>query len=350
MKARVFYADLLRAIAILYVVVSHAFAGVCWGMPNYPLGTWWFFNVCNSVIRLCVPLFVMLSGMLLLDATREEDYVSFVRRRYAKVLLPFFSWSMIYAFYESRIFEKPFVPWAAVLKFLAGPTAGHLYFMYIILGVYLVAPMLKSFVKQARLQDQGAVLLLWWGYLWLQFLFPDQMGGGPATTLLEYSGYFLSGYFLSQTNIPRKWMPGLALLSVLIIAGNSWATYYLTAENDGALVERFYYGYTPLVALYAAAFFTLIKQACQNTDPFPESTWSKAVSLLSRESFNIYLIHIAIMWAFSKGHLGFELSESTGGSPFIGVPLYAAATLTATLFLTAILKRIPAAKKVFVLN
>src|SRR5439155_26041045 len=122
---------------------------------------------------LCVPVFVMISGKLLLGSNRQEPYLRFVARRCAKVVPPFFSWYMIYRFSNSRLFGTGFAPGQWVLDFLQGLTPYHLYFMYIILGLYLVAPFLRRFVQSAARSELTAVVLLWLCYLTLQFLRPD---------------------------------------------------------------------------------------------------------------------------------------------------------------------------------
>ena len=135
------------------VVVSHVFAPVSAGLNEYPRAVWWVLNLLNSSIRLCVPLFVMISGKLLLGSAREEPYLQFLWRRMSRLLPPFFVWSMIYAFQESRLQGADFSLSDSLLQFLRGPTEFHLWFMYMILGVYLVAPFLRRFVRAALPQE-----------------------------------------------------------------------------------------------------------------------------------------------------------------------------------------------------
>src|SRR5690349_3999686 len=100
-QERVFYVDALRAWAIFLVVASHAFAGIIWAKSAYPLHVWWVFNLFDSVIRLCVPTFIVISGKLLLGSHREDSYPRFIWRRFSKLVPPFFVWSMIYAYYDA---------------------------------------------------------------------------------------------------------------------------------------------------------------------------------------------------------------------------------------------------------
>lgn len=350
MKERIYYLDALRAYAILLVVVSHAFSGVCAGMNSFPLPVWHFFNGCNAGIRLVVPLFIMISGALVLGSSREEDYIPFVWRRYAKLLAPFVFWSLVYAFYESRLLGTPFFLPRVLWKMLSTPAAGHLYFMYIIFGLYLVAPVIRAYVRQASLRDQAALLGVWFGWITVQFLFTDAIGWGPAVTLLDYSGYFLLGHVLAKTDWIRHKSKLFGAVCLVVVGATAWATFRLTQDNDGVLDERFYYGFTPLVALYAASFFALVRNTLESWEPRPEGAFDRVVMLLSRESYNIYLIHIVWMWLFTKGNLGFLLNERTGGTALAGVTLLAVATMAASLLTSLLLGKIPRVGRWLVLS
>ena len=346
---RLFYVDAIRAYAILLVVVSHVFAPVCAGMNDYPRAVWWVFNVLDSAIRPCVPLFVMISGKLLIGSAREETYLQFAWRRFSKLLLPFFSWSMIYAYYEARMQGNDFDAGRSVLEFLQGPTEFHLWFMYMILGLYLVAPFLRRFVRAAAPSELAALLGLWFGSLVLEFFFPGYAGSGPTLTLLNYGGYFILGYVLDQDGFSRLEAGWLIAISIVIVVFNAAGTYLLMAQNGGTLDEKFYVGIAPLVAIYAAGVYLLMRHADYEKILAKAPRLRGIVSLLSLESYNLYLIHVLFLWLFTKGHLGFVLSENTGGSPLAGVPLTAAMVLAGSLALSVVLQRIPVVSRLLVI-
>src|SRR5580693_4764367 len=102
MKRRVFYVDAVRACAGVLVVISHVFAPVCAAINDYPRPVWWVFNLFDSLIRPSAALYVMISGKLFLGSSREESYARFVWNRYSRLFLPFFTWSMVYAFYDAH--------------------------------------------------------------------------------------------------------------------------------------------------------------------------------------------------------------------------------------------------------
>ena len=79
-----------------------------------------------------------------------------------------------------------------------------------------------------------------------------------------------------------------------------------------------------------------------------KAPWRGLTTRLSVDSYNIYLIHVFFLWIFTKGQLGWVLSERTGGSPWIGVPLTSAAVLACSWGLSFFLQKIPVVSRVLV--
>jgi surface polysaccharide O-acyltransferase-like enzyme len=347
---RIAYVDAVRAYAILLVVVSHVFAPVSAALLEYPAPVWWFFNLFNSAIRLCVPLFVMISGKLLLGSSREEPYLQEIGRRFSRIVPPFFAWSMIYAAYEARMAGEAF-SWADALRqFFQGPTEFHLWFMYMILGVYLIAPFLRRFVRAARRQDLEALLGFWLAFLILGFAVPAYASTGPAATLVGYGGYFVLGYYLDKEAVFEGKRRELLGISAAIVFINALATYRLALAQDGVVDQKYYGGLAPLVAIYAACFFLVLKRIDYDRLFADHPAVRRLTHVLSLDSYNIYLIHVFFIWLLIKGHLGFVLSERTGGNPWLGVALTSAAVLAGSLALSRALSKIPLLRKVLVVR
>src|SRR5437773_8796972 len=95
-STRVLWPDLIRVCALLAVIVLHVAAVPVTHFRELPLHDWWWANAYDSLARPCIPLFVMLSGALLLTP-RDWHACTFARRRAGKVVIPFVAWSGIYA-------------------------------------------------------------------------------------------------------------------------------------------------------------------------------------------------------------------------------------------------------------
>jgi surface polysaccharide O-acyltransferase-like enzyme len=350
-RGRLLYIDVLRSSAIILVVVSHVFAPVVWNMNDYPPYVWWVFNVLDSAIRLCVPVFFMISGALLLGSSRDESFFRSVTRRYVKVVPSFFTWFMIYRLLHSVIDGQDLRPGAWLLNFLRGDNSDHLYFMYMILLLYLTVPFLRRLFGSATRGETGILVILWFGYLTIQFLFPDVYGNsGPSSTLIGYGGYFVLGCYLARDRdlTKRVWPP--ALLALATVAFNAVATYWFTIRAGGALDEKFYWGQAPLVALYAGCFFLAVKNL--NWDGvLAGNPWLRGpILFLSLESYNLYLVHVLFVLLFSNGCLGFVLSQDTCGNALIGVPLTFVAVIAASLGFVWLLRRTPLVSRILIIQ
>ncbi|HVO32567.1 MAG TPA: acyltransferase family protein [Elusimicrobiota bacterium] len=347
-RSRVFYIDATRTVACLLVVFSHVFAPVCTGLNDYPRSIWWVFNVLDSLIRPCAALYIMISGKIFLGSSRDESYAQFVWKRYARLALPFFVWSMIYAFYEAHLNGDRLAAGPAVRQFLGGPTEYHLWFMYVILGLYLVMPALRRFVRSATTGDLWGFLAVWMGFLVLNLAKPNMAGVGWATTLLSYGGYVVLGYALDRSNLQRRagaWI----FVWAAAIAVNAFGTYFLTIRRAGQLDDRLYFGAAPLVAVQGAAMFLLLKRADEGSIFFRVGWLRSLIKTISRQSYNVYLNHVMFIWIFTKGVLPFVLSENTGSTPLVGVPVTTAAVVACALSVSLFMQKIPMLGKLLVI-
>ena len=93
--------DAARVAAIVAVVLLHVSASV---VTQAPLGStvWWVGNGYDALVRWCVPVFVMVSGALLLDARKTESLATFYRKRAARIALPLLFWSVVYVLWNYR--------------------------------------------------------------------------------------------------------------------------------------------------------------------------------------------------------------------------------------------------------
>ena len=103
-KVRKQYLDSLRVFASMLVVLLHSAAQ---GFRRTPIGSidWWAMNIYDSLARIGVPIFFMISGALFLskDVSKQSIIVKYVKR----IVIVFYSWSLIY-FISNYFFTKDF--------------------------------------------------------------------------------------------------------------------------------------------------------------------------------------------------------------------------------------------------
>ncbi len=98
MRKKVMFIDLLRCVAPVAVVVIHVLGPYREQLGGIPDGEWITAISFNSFSRWAVPIFIMITGALMLSDTRDFNARYYVKRRLGKVLLPFLVWSVFYAF------------------------------------------------------------------------------------------------------------------------------------------------------------------------------------------------------------------------------------------------------------
>lgn len=137
--------DLIRVVAIVLVLWQHASEYYYIGdnlsviHANIPLLTW-----MNSVARICVPLFVMISGYLLLPVSTST--ATFFRRRFTRILFPWVFWCVAYAVYfmlRSGDGIATCIASVCRIPLNYGVEVGHLWYIYMLIGVYLLAPIVS---------------------------------------------------------------------------------------------------------------------------------------------------------------------------------------------------------------
>ena len=87
----------LRIIASFAVIVLHVSSPIVVNYSNSSLSSWFASNFFDSISRFCVPIFVMISGVLLLG--KSEEIHVFIQKRVKRILLPLMFWTFVYLFF-----------------------------------------------------------------------------------------------------------------------------------------------------------------------------------------------------------------------------------------------------------
>lgn len=84
---RFYYIDFLRALAILAVIILHNSADAAGQYGKIPGSDWFSATFYNGLTRCCVPMFVLLSGALLLRADKDVTIAELFPSAYPSWLL-----------------------------------------------------------------------------------------------------------------------------------------------------------------------------------------------------------------------------------------------------------------------
>lgn len=202
--------DIIRIAACLLVVLMHS------PMPSEN-ASGPFLLALSYLTAPCIGLFFMVSGALLLPV--KYDYCTFLRRRLSKIVVPTLAWTAIYFCLKIYYSESEIDIVQSVLSVpFSAQGHGILWFMYTLIGLYLLAPILSAWVQVAKDSELRLVLILWA----VTLCYPLIEGYIQITTgttgilyyFTGYAGYFLLGYYLKHRCRQQKLIAAAAVAAV----------------------------------------------------------------------------------------------------------------------------------------
>lgn len=342
---RLAYADLLRVLATIAVVVLHT--STCW-LDQSAAGSSSFTVLCtyDALTRWCVPMFAMLSGAFLLDPKKSVGLRDIFLKYILRVLVALLVWGTFYALIDHGYSNGHFT-WDGLKTGLGhvlwANTHYHFWFLYIIIGLYLITPILRAFVRGASRRD------LHWFFLLvflicsllptLQTLFPNQMAL-PAAWLekldihlvLGYVGYYVAGYYLKNYTLGRLAEFIIYILGILGAVVTVWGNAVLSARSGSFHGVLFSY-HAPNVVFMSVAIFVLFRYVLGVSD---ERSRRQRLGGVARISFGIYLVHDFFLIVLKH----FEIT-TLSFNPIIAVPVLSAVVFLCSFIVAWLISKIP---------
>jgi surface polysaccharide O-acyltransferase-like enzyme len=351
-RSRAVHFDLVRFIATFIVVQLHVATPWLWREADVNSGFWITCLFFDTFGRVGVPIFLMISGALLL--AKEETYPSFFKKRFTRVLLPLIFWTVVYEIkvVADHHFLKGGVEWSTIYSVLRNPISGpvydHLWFLYMVIGMYLVTPFLRRILPVLRKQDLYYLLGLWIFsnvLLPLIYNYSSFKLGLNIPIVTSYLGFYVLGYYLMQYQFNLKqikiaWIAFIIsyLFNVLIV----WLD-----SNAHGKVEIFYLSHhRPGIFIQAIAAFILLEHyAMLAFHNFSEKKY-KILAYLGSLTFGIYLLHPLVIELFEGIFMGVIgiYPPAIHMLPFITIPIAAAIILLITMGIVALMQKTPVLK------
>ncbi|SHM25777.1 acyltransferase family protein [Fibrobacter sp. UWB7] len=350
---RILYPDILRILAVLAVMVLHVSAS---GFVANPIQSyaWQIANFYECLVRWSVPIFVMVSGMFFLNPQKEITLSKLYRKSIFRILVALIAWGVFYRslsiskmIFIDKVCDAELA--TSILKqcskFVFGHAWYHLWFLYMIIGLYMLVPLIRVFTIHATKKHYHYLFILYFlfGSLLPLFqdvliLFDDRLKiSFSIKELMGYAGYFILGYYLFRYDLShriKKWIYVLAGLSVVFqILG----TFFVSIKL-GTASQLLYGNFRPNVVIQAVAVYVFVKDYFMNRN-FSERTKSFIV-LFSKYSFGMYLVHDFFNIIFSR--IGFT---PTVINPIIAIPLRSVVTFVLSFAVIWVLGHIPVIKK-----
>ncbi len=292
---KLYWISNLRVLATFAVVFIHTTGGALFKFGKIQADSWWAANLISGFGRFTVPVFVMLSGALLLG--KEIELFSFLKKRFLRVWVPFTIWAIIYIAYHNIFEHNPISFKNAILGYFSGGNGhyGHLWFVYMILGLYLFTPIINYFILKAS--EPEIVFFLCISFLGttifpiLKIFFKLKISL-DISNFGSYLGYFVSGYYLKNKEIKLTaiWYFLVFMAGYLITV---FGTYWLSG-NYGKYSGYFYDYFSPNTVIMTFSIFMLFKTAL-NRNILPQ-----IIEPLDKASFGIYLAHLLFINIISR--------------------------------------------------
>ncbi|MDR1117277.1 MAG: acyltransferase family protein [Oscillospiraceae bacterium] len=349
--------DLLRITACFMVVFLHVSAGNWYGIDVTSF-RWKVFNFYDSLVRGSVPLFVMISGAFLLGRERgistdlqaaetagRSGIKEFYKTKVLRLVVVYIFWSVLYALLTclfsgeaaSPEFLKLFIQNAINSRY-------HLWYIPMLIGLYILTPLLRAFCRGADKQVLQYAVGLFAAALFLNSVlqFTDLpyyewigklLNKFPIDLICKFPFYFITGYYFYRYDVSgrvRRLFYVLGAASVLVCAAASNIVSVRTGEASDTL-----YGFLQITSfLEAVALFIFFKNAFRGRRFSVKA--AAVIAELSGCTFGIYLMHDLVMSVFRE----FKVISTLDFNPVLSVPAVSVCVFALTLAAVFPLRRI----------
>jgi len=302
-KKRKLYIDILNIIAIIAVVAMH-----CNGIVHTtPMSRAWNTSlIVECICYFAVPLFFMISGANLMNYREKYDTKTFFKKRMLKVFIPLVAWSIIMLLWKTFIINKiPIETINTPLKFidaiLTNKGESTYYFMYEIIGVYMLMPLLSQLTKPEFRKTLWLIVVLFFVF---NGLIPNLLTlvnvhwhNGISIRIGGYVIYAILGYLLSTSNVStknKKILIGLSIIGLIY----RYSTTFILSKAAGKVIT-ITWGYSSWHSiLLTMSVFLLIKDCHWNKKIEKNLKLSNIIKNIANCSFGVYLIHLIIKYYF----------------------------------------------------
>ena len=315
--------DRLKAIGAFAIVLLHSSADVVINSPNIHSSIWWTGNLFDSMCRWGVPVFVMVSGALLLEQSAKTTIASFYRRRAGKILIPLIFWSTFYIIYDH--FDTHSKDIATIFSNIVhGTPYYHLWYLYMLLGLYFIIPLLGRVLAAISEKEQLLLTCVIFAIASINTtlnILNDSNSPTFLSSFIPFTGYLIAGYYLyseKEDYTPRPYLPLAVLCGVL----TAISTALLLAGQGSKAWDITYNEFNPIIIIMSLCIFN----TSLGYRPY-SSRFNGLIHRVAPDTLGIYLIHP--FWL--------SILHKLGLTPFIvhpalGIPL----TVTTAFFLSVL--------------
>ena len=297
---RIIYLDILNIMACLWVVLLHH-NGIVHDFSSVSLNAWTQALFIEVVCYFAVPIFLMLTGVTLMEYRKRYDTKTFFQKRLSRVLVPFITWMIIFFLYDvwQGHYDLSTMSAKEIFDiFLFNRMMAIYWFFPVIISIYFAVPILSLLTEPKHrtwLWYMVGVGSIFYGILPATFKMLH-LDWNPAYTFPLTGGgliiYPILGYLLSTTAIPRRWrflLYGGAILCIILRFVVMYHNSIASGSTDTTLA-----GYVYFTAMIPAAAIFILAQRI----PWQKFIGDKSSTFLAKVSgcsLGVYLIHMFVI-------------------------------------------------------
>ena len=355
-KKRLFNLDLIRTIGLLLIIYNHALNTV-WDATNYnywmnaPIFEKSMIVFGYYICRLGVPLFLMITGSLILNKKIEtgEDIKKFYKHNLLNLVIVIMIWNVIYCVFDSIYYDKNFSikNLMYVLLFMKKSPMPHMWYMSMIVGMYIALPYISTIVKKFKFKEIIIPLII--GIL-CSYIIPNtkilltffDFNGTNIKTILDisflggaYGIYIILGYYIYNKKILEKIKTKYILLGIIVGMIISIAFQIFAYQNASKYIV--YYNFVGILLSG-----TLLFEFLRRFEKTKRKNIENILCIISKYSLGIYFVHRPLLFLFKKYFILDFL-------PFINVIIYYICSIIISYIIVQILSKINILKKYLLL-
>ncbi len=330
------YIEGVRIFAILFVVLIHVVAIPLRSWSGDTVGSYQIYSLIYVIGSCGVPLFLMITGSLLLNPAKEISLNKIYCKMIPRILIPLFVWGWVFAcmeiYFETRMLTIS-MPFQALYRVLNNESWAHLWYLYMLLGVYIFLPLMKhlsdTLSEKMYLYTTYAMIIV--GYILPTI---NKVCGINITISVPlplcyfatvWMGYFVERYKENKIYNKILYIFGSVSAVVLIISGIMNGVF---GKNYYDVIAQ----YDNIFVLGTAILIYMVVRKCLQNKSLPKWLLS-----LAGCSFGIYLLHPVIINMLYK----VVNIRPTNFNAVISIPVFAIMFIVPVWFAVYIMKKIP---------
>ena len=342
-KKRIAYMDFLKFISCLGVVIFHVASETWYSYEYFKIDNLWIIdNTYKGLLYSTLPVFVMITGANILD--REIS----IRKIYAKyiprVLFFLLVWGEIYYAFQYRVFNLNSI-FKCLENILCGKAYTHLWYLYMLLGLYLITPVVSIVCRNANKSQMQYLMVLLFVFAfvarYLEAVFPSVVElkdalylSFPNFLLFYIGGFYCKKYSISKSQKIVLYISTAIILGALIIYSNYESLIRnVPVETIGVL----HLGN----CLLSFSSFVIAKDMSKIIEDCRFITIIN--NFINPLNFGIYLIHFIVIKVLAENGIDGHFINPIFGIPILGLFVFLFCSLV-----VFVLSKIPILKKLII--